>query len=147
MNGPRWRDQVASYEVTFAAAASVAALDGLERQLELALPPELRAFLAESNGLADRHRTSVVWSAAAIAEQNREFRTRRDFRDLYMPFDAMLFFGAAGNGDQFFYRILNGAVRHTDIYLWDHENDGRIWRAPGLGRFLREVLAPVPDDA
>ena len=146
MNEPRWRDQVAPYEVTFAAAASVAALAALERDLEVALPPELQAFLAESNGLVDRYGTSVVWSTATIAEQNQEFRTRRDFRDLYMPFDAMFFFGEAGNGDQFFYRILNGAVPHADIYLWDHENDGRIWRAPGLGRFLREVLARATGD-
>jgi hypothetical protein len=140
-----WRQQLASVPATFAPAASPAVLATVERALGIELPEELRSFLSESDGLKDRYKFSVVWPASEIAEQNRVFRTNPDFRDLYMPFDPLLFFGAAGNGDQFFYRILNDAVRDFDIYIWDHETDGRIWRAPRLGRFLNEVLAEPAD--
>jgi hypothetical protein len=61
---------------------------------------------------------------AQMASQNREFRTHPDFRRLYMPFDLLLFFGAAGNGDQFFYRM----------------TDSRTWRAASLATFLPSVL-------
>jgi hypothetical protein len=86
-----------------------------------------------------------VWPAADIARHNAELRTNRDFRRMYMPFDALLFFGEAGNGDQFFYRILDGEVRDPDIYLWDHENDSRTWRAGGLQTFLLSILQEVTE--
>jgi hypothetical protein len=53
-----------------------------------------------------------------------------------MPFDALLFFGDAGNGDQFAYGILDGEVRMPDIFAWDHENDSRYWVAPDLRQFI-----------
>ncbi len=63
-----------------------------------------------------------------------------------MPFDSLLFFGEAGNGDQFFYRILDGHVRDADVYLWDHETDSRTWGAPSLVAFLPSILRK-PSDA
>ena len=115
-------------------------IDAAERALGFALPGELRALLAECNGVTDRLGSGVVWPLSDLVTRNEEFRTTREFRRLYMPFDALLFFGEAGNGDQFFYRVLDGEVRDFDIYLWEHEDDSRVWRAPGLERFLAEVL-------
>jgi hypothetical protein len=34
-----------------------------------------------------------------------------DFKELYMPFDCLLFFADAGNGDQFGYPICDGVIR------------------------------------
>lgn len=53
------------------------------------------------------------------------FRQSVDFRELYMPFDCLLFIADAGNGDQFAYSIVGGAIRRDDIFAWDHENDSR----------------------
>lgn len=145
---PAWRGRLAAFgdAARFAPPASPAALGSLETALGLALPDELRSLLAESDGPADRYGASVVWPAAEMARQNREFRTNPDFRRLYMPFDSLLFFGEAGNGDQFFHRILDGHVRHPDVYLWDHENDSRTWRAGSLAIFLPSVLQEPPED-
>jgi hypothetical protein len=126
--------------VRFAAPASAPALSALQQALGTAVPEELASLLRESDGLADRYGASLVWPAAQIARENDVFRTNQDFRRLYMPFDSLLFFGEAGNGDQFFYRILDGEVRHPDIYVWDHETDGRTWRAVSLAVFLTATL-------
>ena len=123
-----------------AASADAFALDEAERALGVRLPAELRALLAHCNGVRDRVGTYVVWSAAELAPRNAQFRTEQSFRELYMPFDALLFFGEAGNGDQFFYRILSGEVREPDVYRWDHETDSRLWHAPRLETFLEGVL-------
>ena len=121
--------------------APAAALAAAERALGLALPVPLRALLAQCDGVRDRYRTSVVWPASEIARNNLECRANQDFRRLYMPFDGMLFIGEAGNGDQFFLRILDGAIPYDDVYLWDHEMDQRTWHSSGFERFLDTVLA------
>lgn len=41
-----------------------------------------------------------LFEAAEIVSDNPTLRTCEDFRDLYMPFDPLLFFADAGNGDQ-----------------------------------------------
>ena len=58
-----------------------------------------------------------------------------------MPFDPLLFFGDAGNGDQFAYAIHEAQVRRNDIFAWDHETDSRTWVAPSLERYLEWWLS------
>lgn len=60
-----------------------------------------------------------------------------------MSFDSLLFFGDNGGGDQFgFARTGTG----MDIFVWDHENDSRMWVASGLGPYLESVAkADGPD--
>ena len=77
----------------------------------------------------------LLWSAERIEADNLNFRTFPAFKELYMPFDALLFFGDAGNGDQFAYIVLRREVRRSDIFVWDHETDSRTWVAPSLGVF------------
>nr|WP_280703686.1 hypothetical protein [Kitasatospora sp. GP82] len=43
----------------------------------------------------------TVWAIEQIVEQNLYFRSDGSFARLYMPFDALLFFGDNGGGDQF----------------------------------------------
>ncbi|HSQ28883.1 MAG TPA: SMI1/KNR4 family protein [Gemmatimonadaceae bacterium] len=137
-----WRRQLAEHgaRLPFAEPADASTLDEAERTLGLALPIELRQLLEQCNGVTDRSGAAVIWSAAELAPRNAQFRGNPEFRQLYMPFDALFFFGEAGNGDQFFYRILAGEVREFDIYLWDHETDSRQWRASRLEAFLADVL-------
>ncbi|MHA6761536.1 SMI1/KNR4 family protein [Streptacidiphilus sp. PAMC 29251] len=110
-------------------AASEASIQACQQELGHPLPEELVSFLRESNGLQGEDGLGLVWPVERIAADNRAFRTDVAFARLYMPFDALLFFGDAGNGDQF------AVVPHTgrtDVFAWDHENDGRTWVAPAL---------------
>jgi hypothetical protein len=66
----------------------------------------------------------VVWPVARIVNDNLRFRT--SFRDLYVPFDGILFFADAGNGDQFGFAVTSAGAR-DDVFVWDHENDSRTW--------------------
>ncbi|MFE4360551.1 SMI1/KNR4 family protein [Kitasatospora sp. NPDC056800] len=75
-------------------------------------------MLLESNGIVGRTSVDTVWTV----EQNLHFRTDGSFARLSMPFDALLFFGDNGGGDQFaFVRT----PRRPDVFVWEHETDSR----------------------
>ena len=137
-----WRRRLTELgaRLPLAAPAERSTLAATERALALPLPAELRALLAQCDGVHDRYGTEIVWRAEELAIRNDEFRRSPEFRDLYMPFDAVLFFGDAGNGDRYFHRLLGGEVRDPDVYVWDHETDSRVWKFGGLEAFLGAVL-------
>ncbi len=59
------------------------------------------------------------------------------FKELYMPFDHLVFFGEDGGGDLFAFAVhADGRNHKDDIYRWDHETDGRSWYAACLEQFL-----------
>ncbi|HEY7520373.1 MAG TPA: SMI1/KNR4 family protein [Methylomirabilota bacterium] len=140
-----WRELVSRLfdDGRFQPPASADQLRQVEAALGVTLPPDLESFLLESNGVAAYYSSPLVWSATEIIEQNLLFRRNPDFRELYMPFDALLFFGAEGNGDQFAYRILDGQIREAWIYEWDHESDNREWFAHDLADYFKRC---VPKD-
>jgi hypothetical protein len=108
----------------------------VEESLGVSLPGELRELLLESDGVLGEFGLGLVWPLERIERDNRSFRSTPAFRALYMPFDSLLFFGDAGNGDQFAFAILDGAVRNSDVFAWNHENDSRVWVAPSLRSYL-----------
>ena len=128
----------------FAEPALIEDIELVEGILEIAFPEELRSFLLATNGLRERMKTDkwegdvgyVVWSIEQIEKENLFLRSYEDYRDVYMPFDHLLFVAPAGNGDLFGYSILNGKIRRTDIFAWNHEDDSRVWEAPSLQRFI-----------
>jgi hypothetical protein len=138
----KWKELISSLsgDCTFADPASDDEIAAAEKSLGLSLPPSLRVLLKETNGVNGRYCDALVWSAATIASENLAFR--KDFRDLYMPFDGLLFFGDAGNGDQFAYPLLNNTaeVQRLDIFIWDHETDCRKWVARSLQDHFRRQL-------
>lgn len=98
------------------------------------VPGQLAALSSESNGVDGEYGLGLIWPIERIIADNLHFRGNAEFAQLYMPFDPLLFFADAGNGDQF------ALVPHTgrrDVFAWDHENDSRIWVAPGLSEYLR----------
>jgi hypothetical protein len=133
-----WRDLVTGLTdvAIFVSPASPRDLAEAERDIDVTFPGELRELLSESDGVKGEYGIGVVWPVAQIRHDNLEFRSNSDFRDLFMPFDCLLFFGDAGNGDQFGYAILDGAIRRDDIYRWNHENDSREWAASTLRQYL-----------
>ena len=132
-----WRELVErSYpQHEFHAGASEAELSEAERRLEHPLPTDLREMLSESDGVLGEFGLGLVWPVSRIVEDNLGFRSNADFRDLYMPFDSLLFFADAGNGDQFAFRLVS-VLWDRDIYAWIHEDDSRTWVASGLGQYL-----------
>jgi hypothetical protein len=132
-----WRDRLRSLtpKSEFSEPASQISIAHAETALKVEFPAELASLLKESNGVQGEYGLGLLWSVERIEEDNLKFRTFPDFRKLYMPFSALLFFGDAGNGDQFAYTILEGEVRRGDIFVWDHEDDSRIWVAPSLSVF------------
>ncbi|WP_049653590.1 SMI1/KNR4 family protein [Kitasatospora sp. MY 5-36] len=127
----------------FAEPADESVLAEAERKLGEELPSELRQLLLESNGIVGRTSVDTVWTVEQIVEQNLHFRTDGSFARLYMPFDALLFFGDNGGGDQFaFVRT----PRRLDVFVWEHETDSRRWVAGGLRDYLGRSLADGGDD-
>lgn len=129
-------DKRGEYQITaMGPPASPAVLADVEAALNVALPAELRSLLEEMNGVRDRFSTFIL-SAEDIQETNLAFRNDTHYPELYMPFDCLLFFAEAGNGDMFAYAVLAGVVRMPDIFVWNHEDDSRCWVAPSLGKFV-----------
>lgn len=140
-----WREAAleAFPEAQFRSPAQVAALADAENRLGRELPVELRQLLLESDGIIGRTAVDTVWPVEQIVEQNLLFRSDSSFAQLYMPFDALLFFGDNGGGDQFaFVRT----PQRPDIFVWEHETDSRRWAARDLRDYLGRSLAEGGDD-
>ena len=133
-----WRELISELvpENRLFPAASSAGIESANTALGIELPAELRALLLETDGVFGSYELGLVWPVERIAHDNVAFRANIEFRELYMSFDDLLFFGDAGNGDQFAFAICAGRVRRPDIFAWNHEDDSRVWVAPSLQKYL-----------
>jgi hypothetical protein len=138
-----WRQRIAALtaKAEFHEPAAAVALAAAEELLGLRLPPELVSLLQESDGVVGEYGLRLLWSIEQIKEENLKFRKSLDFRQIYMPFDCLLFFSDAGNGDQFAYVVLECQIRRDDIFVWNHEDDSRTWAAPSLSVFYNWWLS------
>jgi len=131
-----WRQRIVklSADVTFADPVTSHDLAEAEHSLGGPLPEALVEILYETDGVTGQYGLGLIWPLARIVSDNLLFRTNAAFHDLYMPFDPLLFFADAGNGDQFAFLW---TPRRDEIYAWDHENDSRTWVAGSLGQYLQ----------
>ena len=113
---------------------------GIETMLNLSLPVKLKGLLKQTNGISDKYGADLIWSANKILEENINFRTNNNFKELYMPFENLLFFGSKINGDLFAFVILNNEITRSDVFIWEHETDSRVWFASGLKKYLQKRL-------
>jgi hypothetical protein len=121
----------------FMAPTTADQLDAAEEKLGVKFPDDLRSLLGESDGIEGEYGLGLVWPLDRIVEDNLNFRRSENFRDIYMPFDHLLFFGDAGNGDQFAFSIhADGVIHRFDVFAWNHEDDSRNWVAPSLEIFF-----------
>jgi cell wall assembly regulator SMI1 len=99
-NAPTWKKLIkgCTRDAKFERPATETQLAAVEQALSIRLPDELREFLLEADGLTADYGSGVIWSAADIQKRNQEFRTLAGFRDLYMPFDHLLFSGTTAEG-------------------------------------------------
>ena len=130
-----WRERIAEWtpDVAYRDGASEAAIRECEEALGQKLPKDLTELLRETDGVGDEFGGGLVWPVARIRQDNLAFRANSAFAKLYMPFEPLLFFADAGNGDQFAFVVRD---RPADVFVWDHENDSRSWVAPGLATYL-----------
>jgi len=126
-----------SAEQQFRDPATDAELTIIKEKLKIELPEELKQLYWETNGVFDEFGCPLIWSIDQIVEDNLNYREDEDYKDIFMPFEHLLFFSDAGNGDLFGYAILNGVIQKTDIYVWNHEDDSRTWVASSLKDFIK----------
>lgn len=134
-----WKEliQRLSGECEFAPPASPERIAAAERSLGIDLPGPLRDLLSETDGVQGEYGLGLVWPLDRIVEDNLTCRGNENFRDIYMPFDHLLFFADAGNGDQFAFPIhADGVIRRPHVFAWNHEDDSRIWVAPSMKDYL-----------
>ena len=138
-----WLELISKLEQdsNFHSPATLYDVVSVESELEISLPKELKDLLEESNGVEGVYGLGLIWNTERIKRDNLAFRASAHFKDLYMPFDHLLFFADAGNGDQFAFAILNREIRNPDIFVWNHENDSREWIAPSLEKHLEWWLS------
>lgn len=138
-----WKERIRQLtpDCTFSPPASPRGVVAAETALGVPLPDDLRRLFDETNGVAGEYGLGLVWPVERVEADNLAFRTSADFRERYMPFDHLLFFADAGNGDQFAFAVLAGAVRRPDVFTWSHEDDSRRWAAPSLDRYLEWWLS------
>jgi hypothetical protein len=137
-----WREfvQKLGSDCTFFPPATAEQIAAVEAALGMALPDKLKRLLVETNGLWGSTGENIVWPVERIEKDNRRYWTDPALAELYMPFNALLFFGDDGGGDQYAYRILAGTIRNNDIFGWNHELDSRTWVAPSLERYLAGII-------
>jgi hypothetical protein len=141
--GEPWPDflaRIGGGELRLARPASQGDLDAGACRLGREIPEELAELLAVTNGVSGQYELAVVWPVERIVADNLMFRSHADFPSLYMPFDSLVFFGDAGNGDQF--AIPQAAELHRrDVFVWNHEDDSRRWVAPSIRRYIEWWLS------
>ena len=138
-----WREFVQSItpDFTFHPPASPEEIEKAESRLDVLFPDQLKSLWQESNGIEGSYELGLIWNVERIANDNLFFWQFADYKDLYKPFDHLLFFADAGNGDQFCFTILNGVIQKSDVYVWNHEDDSRQWVAPSLDVYLEWWLS------
>src|SRR5262245_51715315 len=101
--GRVWRDLLTELtdQATFAGPITTGDLAKAADALGRPVPDALSALLLESDGVLGEYDMGLVWPLQRIVDDNLAFRADLTFRELYMPFDPLLFFADAGNGDQF----------------------------------------------
>ncbi|MGW7018406.1 SMI1/KNR4 family protein [Streptomyces decoyicus] len=129
--------------VEFSEPVDAARVAAAEQCLGCPLPSELVSLLRETDGMVGHDGVDTVWPLEQIVEQNLHFWSDDAFGELYMPFDALLFFGDQGGGDQF--AVVRTPSR-ADIFVWEHEDDSRRWVARDLEDYLSRSLTDGGDD-
>ncbi|PUB03968.1 SMI1/KNR4 family protein [Paenisporosarcina sp. OV554] len=134
-----WKNYIEtiSKEHHFKAPATNPEITLIKEKLNIELPKKLLDLFNETNGVFDNFDCPLIWSTEQIIKDNLFYRNFEDYKDIYMPFDNLLFFSDAGNGDLFGFAIINGSIQKDDIYVWNHEDDSRTWIASSLEDFIK----------
>jgi cell wall assembly regulator SMI1 len=120
--------------------ASSSIIQEAETKLNIELPTDLKGIYSESNGIFMNSGANTILTIQDMIAKNLEMRHAEWCSELYMPFDNLLFFGEAGNGDLWAFGIkMNGDLDDLNIYGWDHEKDARPWVASNIQDMLVRI--------
>ncbi|MBD3212418.1 MAG: SMI1/KNR4 family protein [Candidatus Lokiarchaeota archaeon] len=113
----------------------------IEQTFHIKLPEEFLNLYNATNGVKDQFSYDIIFPDKDLLKRNQEMRTNDGFKNLYMPFDHLLFIGEYGNGDLFGYPItMNREIKKRSIFIWNHENDSREWAAMSIiDLFIRAI--------
>jgi hypothetical protein len=133
-----WKEYVSKFltKGEFSAPVLPDEIVKVEKELKVKFPEELTSLFLETNGVKDVFKSDLIWPLERIRKDNLFFRGFEDFKEIYMPFDHLLFFADSGTGDQFAYSILNKEIRRTDVFAWNHEDDSRKWVASSMKQYI-----------
>ena len=101
----------------------------IEEKLKVVLPLDMRDCLLELDG-----DNWLIFSVAQIIEINTMVRAM----ECFMPLDCLLFIAGNGCGDYFGYPIRGDGIDGCNLFIWEHENDNRVWRASGLSDLIEK---------
>jgi hypothetical protein len=113
--------------LTFHEPAAETVVADVERRLRARLPQQLRELLLETDGVQGAYGLGLVWPLGRIASDQ--------------PFDDLVCFADAGNGDRFAFALTAGAIDGPDVMVWDHEDDSRTRVASDFDGYLRGWLS------
>jgi hypothetical protein len=114
----------------------------VERTLGVRLPESLTELLRGSNGVLVIFGQHLIWSTDEIARTNLEMRSDPLYRESWMPFDDLLFFGDAGvDGISFAFAISQGRVDEDQVYAWYPISDERRLKAHSLRGYVEGWLS------
>ena len=87
-----WKDTIHSISsnLSLKNPATKDELTDIQKCLHVELPNDLYQLLQETNGIEGEY-GDFIWSASKIKTENMNMRNIVDFKDLYMPFDCLLF--------------------------------------------------------
>jgi hypothetical protein len=138
-----WREIIMrlSSQCTFFDPAIPSQINELEIIFGITLPEHLKALLFESNGVFDSNALEVIWNVEQIKTTNLEMRQDKIFRENFMSFDSLLFFGSDIAGDCYGYAVTGAHIpRPSEIFNWSHESDERMFVANSLEAYLKYAL-------
>lgn len=142
-----WRKRLAAQKSAefawgFYPKATAEAIESLQATLNFRLHDDLKTLLLETDGLdtvfEDDETYTLIYPVAEIIERNLELRS--DAFSCYMPFDSLLAFGDLANGDLLMYGKHSDGVVPPQIFLWDHETDGRPCEFENLEQMLTRFM-------
>jgi hypothetical protein len=135
-----WRDWLIKLDSRFklASGAKDDVLGRAERALGVKFEDDLRELLHVANGVQGPESLLIpLWPVEEIALETLSRRNDVQLREYNMPMDHLVFIGSAGNGDLYAMGISATGVMKHDVFLWDHETDGRKWVAGNLRDYFK----------
>jgi hypothetical protein len=142
-NSMGWREFIQNLdsECTFQPPAAMSQINDVEKALQITFPSDLSTLLLETNSVYfPEYYIHIVWSIELILKVNTDMRTKVETYPYNMPFDHLLFFADAGNGDQFAFPIGNDNKVREKVFVWKHEDDSRAYIARNFSHYLEKWL-------
>jgi len=132
-----WKNyfQGISEECTFSTPTTKNEIDKVESLLNVTLPQELKEIMLETNGVKGSYELGLIWPLDRIINENKHYRDGF-LEEYYMPFENLVFFAESGIGDLFAFPVSQNRVCRDDVFVWNHENDSRMWVAPSVTKYV-----------